>query len=153
MQASNEVAEPGTDGSRFSTNGTSNGTGAWEEGVGRLVGGANAWKGPQIPVDQPVFTASVAADLLGLHPRTLRIYEEKQLVVPARTAGNRRRYSPNDIDRFQSIRKLTAGGVNLEGVRIILEMADELAKLGGDPDVVIERNLGAADDGRRGTDD
>jgi MerR family transcriptional regulator, heat shock protein HspR len=106
------------------------------------------WNAPHIPADKPVFTLNVAADLLGLHPRTLRLYEEKQLVVPARTTGNRRRYSPNDIDKFHSIRKLTGGGVNLEGVRIILDMADELARLGGNPDALIERNLGLTDDGR-----
>jgi DNA-binding transcriptional MerR regulator len=100
--------------------------------VGRLA---------QITADRPIFTLSVAADLLGLHPRTLRIYEEKKLVVPARTEGNRRRYSQNDIQRFQFIRRLTGGGVNLEGVRIILGMADELAALGGDPNSIIERNL------------
>jgi MerR family transcriptional regulator, heat shock protein HspR len=103
---------------------------------------------PHIPADKPVFTLNVAADLLGLHPRTLRLYEEKQLVVPARTTGNRRCYSPNDIARFHSIRKLTGGGVNLEGVRIILDMADELTRLGGNPDALIERNLGLTDDGR-----
>jgi MerR family transcriptional regulator/heat shock protein HspR len=95
----------------------------------------------QITADRPIFTLSVAADLLGLHPRTLRIYEEKKLVLPARTEGNRRRYSQNDIQRFQFIRRLTAGGVNLEGVRVILDMADELARLGADPDAIIERNL------------
>lgn len=95
----------------------------------------------QITADRPIFTLSVAADLLGLHPRTLRIYEEKRLVVPARTEGNRRRYSQNDIERFQFIRRLTGGGVNLEGVRIILDMADELVQLGGDPNDIIDRNL------------
>ena len=100
----------------------------------------------QITADRPIFTLSVAADLLGLHPRTLRIYEEKRLVVPARTGGNRRRYSQNDIQRFQSIRRLTSGGVNLEGVRIILDMAVELATLGGDPNAVIERNLQTSDE-------
>jgi len=95
----------------------------------------------QIAGDRPIFTLSVAADLLGLHPRTLRIYEEKGLVVPARTGGNRRRYSQNDITRFQTIRQLTRGGVNLEGVRIILDMADELAELGRDPEAIIERSL------------
>ncbi len=103
---------------------------------------------PQISADRPIFTLSVAADLLGLHPRTLRIYEEKQLVVPARTEGNRRRYSQNDINRFQSIRHLTSGGVNLEGVRIILDMADEMARMGGDPDIIIERNLPKSDERR-----
>src|SRR5215208_2935953 len=63
----------------------------------------------QIGADRPIFTLSVAADLLGLHPRTLRIYEEKKLVIPARTEGNRRRYSQNDITRFHFIRRLTRG--------------------------------------------
>ncbi|HEX9987803.1 MAG TPA: MerR family transcriptional regulator [Chloroflexia bacterium] len=100
----------------------------------------------QITADRPIFTLSVAADLLGLHPRTLRIYEEKKLVVPARTEGNRRRYSQNDIQRFQFIRRLTRGGVNLEGVRIILDMADELTRLGGNAEALIERNLQALDE-------
>ncbi len=100
----------------------------------------------QIGADRPIFTLSVAADLLGLHPRTLRIYEEKKLVVPARTEGNRRRYSQNDITRFHFIRRLTRGGVNLEGVRVILDMADELSTLGGSPETVIERNLQAIDE-------
>ena len=95
----------------------------------------------QITSDRPIFTLSVAADLLGLHPRTLRIYEAKKLVAPARTGGNRRRYSQNDIRRFSDIRRLTQGGVNLEGVRIILEMSEELTRLGGDPNAIIERNL------------
>ncbi len=95
----------------------------------------------EITRDRPIFTLSVAADLLGLHPRTLRIYEEKKLVIPSRTEGNRRRYSQRDIERFQFIRFLTGGGVNLEGVRIILDMAEELRKLGGDPSAIIERNL------------
>ncbi len=98
----------------------------------------------QIAGDRPIFTLSVAADLLGLHPRTLRIYEEKKLVVPSRTEGNRRRYSQNDIQRFQFIRQLTRSGVNLEGVRIILDMADELTKLGGDATAVIERSSQAS---------
>jgi MerR family transcriptional regulator/heat shock protein HspR len=99
----------------------------------------------QITADRPIFTLSVAADLLGLHPRTLRIYEEKRLVAPARTEGNRRRYSQNDIQRFQFIRRLTSGGVNLEGVRVILDMAEEVARLGGDPNEIIERNLSDLD--------
>src|SRR5207245_9173668 len=94
-----------------------------------------------IAADRPIFPLSVAADLLGLHPRTLRIYEEKGLVIPARTYGNRRRYAQNDIQRFQVIRQLTRGGVNLEGVRIILDMSGEITKLGGDPTAIIEKNL------------
>ena len=72
--------------------------------------------------------------------------------MPARTEGNRRRYSQNDIQRFQFIRRLTAGGVNLEGVRVILGMADELTRLGGDPNAVIERNLQLLDSESNGDD-
>ncbi len=86
-----------------------------------------------INADKPVFTLSVAADILGLHPRTLRIYEEHDLVVPARTPTKRRRYSQNDIRKFQFIQHLTHDlGVNLAGVDIILEMMDELNKQGID---------------------
>jgi MerR family transcriptional regulator/heat shock protein HspR len=108
-------------------------------------GGGGAQERFQITADRPIFTLSVAADLLGLHPRTLRIYEEKKLVIPSRTEGNRRRYSQRDIQRFQFIRHLTNGGVNLEGVRIILDMAEELSRLGGNPEEIIERNLQALD--------
>ncbi|MGI8588032.1 MAG: MerR family transcriptional regulator [Chloroflexia bacterium] len=83
--------------------------------------------------DRPVFTLSVAADLLGMHPRTLRIYEEEGLVVPARTSTKRRRYSQNDIKRFQFIQHLTQRlKVNLAGVRIILEMMNALEDCGVD---------------------
>lgn len=86
-----------------------------------------------VNADKPVYTLSIAADILGLHPRTLRIYEEHQLVVPARTPTKRRRYSPNDISKFQFIQHLTHDlGVNLAGVDIILEMMAELSKHGVD---------------------
>src|SRR4051794_21567984 len=86
-----------------------------------------------INADRPVFTLSVAADLLGMHPRTLRIYEEEGLVVPARTETKRRRYSQNDIKRFQFIQHLTQRlRVNLAGVRIILEMMNTLEGCGID---------------------
>ncbi len=83
----------------------------------------------KINADKPIFTLSVAADILGLHPRTLRIYEEHGLVVPHRTQTQRRRYSQNDIKKFQFIQFLTRDrGVNLNGVKIILLMLDELRK-------------------------
>ena len=88
-------------------------------------------RAPASPIhaDKPVFTLSVAADLLGMHPRTLRIYEEERLVIPYRTDTQRRRYSQNDIKRFQFIQHLTQRlHVNLAGVRIILEMLAELEK-------------------------
>jgi len=100
----------------------------------RAAGGALP-RGSVSPIsaDRPVFTLSVAADLLGMHPRTLRIYEEEGLVVPARTETKRRRYSQNDIRRFQFIQHLTQGlRVNLAGVRIILEMMTVLDGCGID---------------------
>src|SRR5436853_592007 len=92
-------------------------------GRGTRTGGLGRAPISPINADRPVFTLSVAADLLGMHPRTLRIYEEEGLVVPARTETKRRRYSQNDIKRFQFIQHLTQRlRVNLAGVRIILEM-------------------------------
>jgi MerR family transcriptional regulator, heat shock protein HspR len=91
--------------------------------------------------NKPIFTLSVAADILGLHPRTLRIYEENGLVVPARTPTNRRRYSQNDVKRFQFIQHLTQGrGVNLAGVKIILEMIEELRRCGVDYSEILMPN-------------
>lgn len=84
--------------------------------------------------DKPIFTLSVAAEILHLHPRTLRIYEEHDLVVPTRTQTNRRRYSQNDIKKFQFIQYLTRErGVNLSGVKIILALLEELRKTVSDP--------------------
>jgi MerR family transcriptional regulator, heat shock protein HspR len=89
---------------------------------------------PRINSDKPIFTLSVAADILGLHPRTLRIYEEHGLVVPHRTATQRRRYSQNDIKKFHFIQYLTRErGVNLNGVKIILLMLGEIKKNIEDP--------------------
>ncbi len=76
--------------------------------------------------DRPVYVISVAADLLGLHPRTLRIYEEKGLVQPARR-NHQRLYSERDLERVRTIRHLTqAVGLNLVGVRLMLEMYERV---------------------------
>lgn len=76
--------------------------------------------------DLPVYMISIAADLLGLHPRTLRIYEEKGLVQPARR-NNTRLYSDRDLERVRMIRHLThERGLNLAGVRVVLEMYERL---------------------------
>nr|ARR75626.1 MerR family protein [uncultured bacterium] len=81
--------------------------------------------------NKPIFSSSVAAEILELHPRTLRIYEEEGLVVPFRTDTQRRRYSQNDIKRTRFIQFLTQSRrVNLEGVKIIFYMLDELRQLG-----------------------
>jgi MerR family transcriptional regulator/heat shock protein HspR len=76
-----------------------------------------------------VYVISVAAELAGVHPQTLRIYERKGLVDPSRTGGGSRRYSPADIDRVRHIGHLTAAGLNLEGVRRVLEFEAQLEQL------------------------
>jgi MerR family transcriptional regulator/heat shock protein HspR len=72
-----------------------------------------------------VYVISVAAELAGVHPQTLRIYERRGLVGPARTGGGSRRYSDQDIALLRRIQQLTADGHNLEGVRRILELEGE----------------------------
>jgi MerR family transcriptional regulator/heat shock protein HspR len=72
---------------------------------------------------------SVAAELAGVHPQTLRIYERKGLLDPERTVGGSRRYSEDDIARLHRIAELTASGLNLEGVRRVLELEAEVASL------------------------
>jgi MerR family transcriptional regulator/heat shock protein HspR len=76
-----------------------------------------------------VYVISVAAELAGVHPQTLRIYERRGLVGPARTGGGSRRYSDQDIALLRRIQQLTADGHNLEGVRRILELEAENAQL------------------------
>ena len=76
-----------------------------------------------------VYVISVAAELAGVHPQTLRIYERKGLLDPQRTIGGNRRYSDADLGELRRIQELTATGVNLEGVRRILVLERELARL------------------------
>lgn len=76
-----------------------------------------------------VYVISVAAELAGVHPQTLRIYERKGLVDPARTGGGSRRYSERDLERLRRIQDLTNRGVNLEGVRRVMELEDEVIRL------------------------
>ena len=79
--------------------------------------------------DQAVYVISVAAELAGMHPQTLRIYERRGLLDPARTAGGNRRYSDVDIALLQRIADLTAVGLNLEGVKRVLALEAEVARL------------------------
>ena len=79
--------------------------------------------------DAAVYVMSVAAELAGLHPQTLRLYERKGLLEPARSDGGNRRYSEADLARMRRIGELTALGINLEGVRRILTLEDENAAL------------------------
>jgi len=76
-----------------------------------------------------VYVISVAAELAGVHPQTLRIYERKGLLGPARTLGGSRRYSDGDIELLRRIQDLTAAGLNLEGVKRVIELETEVARL------------------------
>ena len=76
--------------------------------------------------NRAVYVISVAAELVGVHPQTLRIYERKGLVDPARTGGGSRRYSQSDIDLLRRIQELTNEGLNLMGVQRVLELETEL---------------------------
>src|SRR6266550_422293 len=80
--------------------------------------------------ERAVYIISVAAELAGVHPQTLRIYERKGLLRPSRTAGNTRRYSERDIERLRSIQELTQEHcINLAGVKMIVEMERQLDEL------------------------
>ncbi len=80
--------------------------------------------------DHPRYMISVAAELVGMHPQTLRIYEQKGLVRPQRTAGNTRLYSDADVERLRLIQRLTSDlGLNLAGVERVLHMEDELQRM------------------------
>jgi DNA-binding transcriptional MerR regulator len=76
-----------------------------------------------------LFSISVAAELAGLHPQTLRIYEREGLLDPARSPGGARRYSTDDLDRLREITTLMAAGLNLAGVRQVLELQAETRRL------------------------
>jgi MerR family transcriptional regulator/heat shock protein HspR len=84
---------------------------------------------PRTPDDRAVFVISVAAELAGVHPQTLRVYEREGLVRPKRTTSNARRYSERDIERLLEIKRLTGHGVNLEGVRRVMELTQEVERL------------------------
>ncbi len=81
-------------------------------------------------LDRPRYMISVAAELVGMHPQTLRIYEAKGLVRPKRTAGNTRLYSDADLDRLRLIQRLTTElGLNLAGVETVLRLEDQVRRL------------------------
>jgi MerR family transcriptional regulator, heat shock protein HspR len=79
--------------------------------------------------DRGVFAISVAADLVSMEIGNLRVYERRGLVEPARSAGGTRLYSQQDIDRLHRVRELLAEGLNLAGIRRVLELEDEVARL------------------------
>lgn len=79
--------------------------------------------------DRAVYVISVAAELANMHPQTLRLYERRGLVFPGRTSGGSRRYSEIDVAKLQRIQELTNEGLNLEGVRRVLQLEEEVARL------------------------
>jgi MerR family transcriptional regulator/heat shock protein HspR len=80
--------------------------------------------------DRPRYMISVAAELVGMHPQTLRMYEQKGLVRPGRTAGNTRLYSEADLERLRLIQRLTTQlGLNLAGVEAVLDLEEQLQRM------------------------
>jgi MerR family transcriptional regulator/heat shock protein HspR len=86
-------------------------------------------EGPEPKRPTAVYVISVAAELSGMHPQTLRIYERRGLVMPARTQGGNRRYSDADIEVLLRISELTNEGMNLEGIRRVMRLEAENARL------------------------
>jgi DNA-binding transcriptional MerR regulator len=87
-----------------------------------------------LSLDKPIYTISVASEILETHPRTLMMYENMGLVVPQRTSTNRRRFSQRDIHKLQTIQNLTRNhGVNLNGVRYVLQLLKLLHENGVEP--------------------
>lgn len=82
-----------------------------------------------LDVGRGAFAISVAAELAGLHPQTLRIYEREGLIDPGRSAGGTRRYSARDVERLLEITELTSCGLNLAGVKRVLELQEEVRRL------------------------
>ncbi|MDO5789882.1 MAG: MerR family transcriptional regulator [Eggerthella sp.] len=95
--------------------------------------------------DRPLYMISVAAELAGVHPQTLRIYEQKGLVSPQRTRGNTRMYSQADIERLQLINDLTDEGINLAGVIRILDLKGRLDERDDELDALHRRVRKLAD--------
>jgi MerR family transcriptional regulator/heat shock protein HspR len=94
-----------------------------------MVVDAEGWESMSGADRRAVYIISVAAELAGVHPQTLRIYERKGLVRPHRTSGNTRRYSAADIDRLRRIQRLTQEGVNLAGAKRIMALEEEADRL------------------------
>ena len=83
----------------------------------------------QIDETTPLFVISVAAELSGMHPQTLRQYDRMGLVCPTRTQGKSRRYTVQDIAKLREIQRLSTEGVSLEGIKRVLELVNENAEL------------------------
>jgi MerR family transcriptional regulator/heat shock protein HspR len=111
-----------------------------------MVAVSSDWADP----GRGVFSISVAAEITGLHPQTLRIYEREGLLEPERSGKGTRRYSSRDIDRLQEIISLTGTGLNLAGVRQVLALQEEARALRAEIDRLRGQIRGARPGGRPG---
>ena len=84
---------------------------------------------PEVDPSRGVYGITTAAELAGSEPQSLRLYERRGLLDPARTDGGTRRYSPDDLDRVHRIRELLDAGLNLAGIALVLDLEDEIAQL------------------------
>jgi len=100
-------------------------------------------------LDSPLFMISIAAELAGMHPQTLRVYERRGLVRPQRSAKNTRRYSRRDVERLRRIQELTDMGLNLAGVERVLAMEGQLAAMAREVEGLRARLSETMDDMRR----
>jgi MerR family transcriptional regulator/heat shock protein HspR len=98
---------------------------------------------------QAVYVISVAAELAGMHPQTLRIYERRGLVRPARTSGGNRRYSDLDIARLRRIAELASQGMNLEGIRHVMSLEEEVMRLRNEVEHLKSELLSAVQEAER----
>jgi MerR family transcriptional regulator/heat shock protein HspR len=98
---------------------------------------------------QAVYVISVAAELAGMHPQTLRIYERRGLVQPARTQGGNRRYSDHDIDTLRRISELAEQGMNLEGIKRVMELEAENLRLRSELDRALRTATAATAEAER----
>ena len=101
----------------------------------RAIGSGGRWALTDRLVPDPaqgVYGISVAADLVGMAPQTLRLYEQRGLLEPARTEGGTRRYSQNDLDRIRRIGQLLGDGLNLVGIAAVLDLENDNARLRAD---------------------
>lgn len=98
---------------------------------------------------ETVYVISVAAELAGVHPQTLRIYERRGLVNPGRTSGGNRRYTEEDIRRLRRISELASQGMNLEGIRHVMKLEDEVAELRAELAELRRQMSGETSSGRR----
>ena len=111
-------------------------------------GGASFWDG-DVP-DRPRYMISVAAELVGMHPQTLRMYENRGLVQPARTPGGTRLYSERNLERLRLIQQLTTElGLNLAGVEHVLRLEDEMRRLQAQMELLEQELRGQIADAHR----